>query len=320
MENNKKRFAPLILLMTVVFALVSAYMVYNLFQDNGNDDILNIFKQDETYVKTLEEKLQVDIKSSEAIDVLNELGVEGIIVPKKYDAYYKPCFDFVILKDGIKITRALAKNFYTYDWQVGDIIVSINEQKISEMEYFKVFDLIYSNKLENRNFILANGKAIEYKYEVYQNRLEVIEDDNNLEIKVYDLDVTFAKYINELSTKKEYGKIVIDLSAATINDFNSFRQYLSLFAEGKSVLFNKPEGVKALDTLKMPNCEINIGENQDQGVLFLASCIKKLNANVSIKNVSQNSYLCQTVYEDSNYRIYLKNYQIEAKASSGVEV
>ena len=47
MENNKKRFAPLILLMTVVFALVSAYMVYNLFQDNGNDDILNIFKQDE---------------------------------------------------------------------------------------------------------------------------------------------------------------------------------------------------------------------------------------------------------------------------------
>ena len=109
MENNKKRFAPLILLMTVVFALVSAYMVYNLFQDNGNDDILNIFKQDETYVKTLEEKLQVDIKSSEVIDVLNELGVEGIIVPKKYDAYYKPCFDFVILKDGIKIEIMILK-------------------------------------------------------------------------------------------------------------------------------------------------------------------------------------------------------------------
>ena len=84
-----------------------------------------MFDRKDSYISGLEENLKIKIEATEPLDVLKEIGYDGLVIPKKYDTYYKPCFDFIITDLGIKITAATAKEFYSYDLNIGDIITHI---------------------------------------------------------------------------------------------------------------------------------------------------------------------------------------------------
>ena len=43
--DNKKRYLPLIAIVTLVFALLSTFMLYSIYQDTTDDNYLNIFNR-----------------------------------------------------------------------------------------------------------------------------------------------------------------------------------------------------------------------------------------------------------------------------------
>lgn len=319
--DNKKRYLPLIAIVTLVFALLSTFMLYSIYQDTTDDNYLNIFNREDSYIKDLEEALKMDITADKPLDVLKEIGCEGLIIPTKYDKYFTPCFEFIITSEGAKITTALAKEFYDYDLAIGDVITHVDNQALNELAYFKVFEYLYAKEYCTKSFTLSDGRTIDFKYEVYHNRCEVSEEDNVLTIKLYSLNVTTQNYVYKLATAKEYDQVILDMSQATISSYNTFCQYLSLFANEKAVLFQKPEGVKALIMHKLENARIIVGDNQDPGILFFTTCINRLNNKVSIdKTLGKENYFNAMIYTNSDYKVYLFNYELVALASSGVVV
>ena len=322
MQNNNKKSLLAIGVLTIIFAFLSIFMVSNIYQkpNQGNNSIFDLFDRKDSYISGLEENLKIKIEATEPLDVLKEIGCDGLVIPKKYDTYYKPCFDFIITDLGIKITAATAKEFYSYDLNIGDIITHIDGNNLLEKDYFDIFEFIYAKDYTTKKFTLANGNEIEYKYEAYHDKAEIKEEANILTIKLYNLNATTQNYVYKLATEDDYEKVIIDLSQATISSYTRICQYLSLFADGKEELFSKPEKVKAYDMHKIENCEIIIGENIDPGILFFTTCINRYNTDVVVDKKSGNeNYLNATIYENNEYRVLLFNYELVAVGTnSGV--
>ena len=208
MQINNKKSLLAIGVLTIIFAFLSIFMVFNIYQiqkpNQGNNSIFDLFDRKDSYISGLEENLKIKIEATEPLDVLKEIGYDGLVIPKKYDTYYKPCFDFIITDLGIKITAATAKEFYGYDLNIGDIITHIDGNNLLEKDYFDIFGFIYAKDYTTKKFTLANGTEIEYKYEAYHDKAEIEEEENVLTIKLYNLYATTQNYVYKLATEDDY--------------------------------------------------------------------------------------------------------------------
>ena len=318
-SNNKRKYIPGILIMTLIFLALSIFAVNNMFKNKEDkDDKTEQVKG--SYITLLENKLNVSLVGETEFAVFESIGYDLLVVPKKYANYFKPCFDFVVVKDGIVIKNSTSKEFTKYPLEVGSKITKIGDTKLSGLGYFEILDLIYSNELNVvKKFTLSSGVTFDYTYEKYSNKEDVLVTDNEVTIKLYDISKISRKGIYEKATS--YDSVVFDLSNATVSDVNSMKVFMSYFTVGNQELFADPAGVKSLESYKLINAKIVLGNNKDKGVLFMVSALRALDANVTILNLnaSLDEYKTYSVLENSDYTIYLYDNTLKTKkiANSG---
>ena len=321
LKTNKRNIIG-ILIITLIFG---AFFLISFFRMNdGNDKKEEIVNKD--YVELFKEKLDIEFNSENDFINFSSVGKELIVEPTKYKYYFKPCFDFVIEEDGIKITNSLAKEFYDLGFEIGMKITAINDESIKGKDYFQIFELIYAKNYEEKKIFTINGQTtIEYTYAAYNNRYDYDAEKNVLSI--YDLDVANQEVIYDFYSKNN--EMVLDLSKATLNTFDGIRNFVSLFSMGKEPIFKTPEGIKGHLGRKINQLTIVLGKNIDDGVHFALTTINKINSNIKIVeniNDSNNITLSTTIFNglnvinSSSYTIYIKNFLMETKSSSSGDI
>ena len=321
LKTNKRNILG-ILIITLIFGVFSIISMTRMF--DGAEKQEEVVKKD--YLVLLEEELGNKIEVENEFEVSTSIGKELIIEPVKYKYYFKPCFDFIVEADGVKITNSLAKEFYDMNLEVGMKIIAINDETLSGKSYFEILEKIYAKNInEKKTFTLSDSQKIEYTYSGYNNRYDYNEDTKTL--SVYDLDLVNQETIYEFYSNNP--NMILDLSKATLNTFDGVKNFVSMFVENKEILFKTPEGIKAIGGRKINQLTIVIGTNTDNGVLFALTNISKLNSNIKIvenindtTNMSLNTTTFYALKElrSSNYTIYLKNYLMETKANTSGDI
>ena len=282
-----------------------------MFSNNGEEEKLK--KTD--YVLLLEKELEIDLTSEDDFTNFESIDFEMVVEPTKYQNYYKPCFDFVIVRDGVILTNRLTKEFDSIGFKTGMKIVKINDEVLLGKSYFEILDLIYSKKLdETRKFIFSDGTEITYQYQNYYSSLEYNEIENKL--YVYNLDNLTPRSIHDIVTEHE--DLTLDLSMATVTTYEGIVNFLSLFSNKDEVLFKTPENIIGQPGRKINNLNIVVKDNTDEGILFALTCIKTLNSNITIDKTDLNTtqFYVLKIAKSANYTIYLKNYLLQAKSAS----
>ena len=127
-------------------------------------------------------------------------------------------------------------------------------------------------------------------------------------------------FLNSISMEQisSYEKVVIDLSNATVNTLDGMKIFMSFFSSGNEELFSIPSGIKSLETYKIKNAEINVGNNKDNGILFMMSSLKLLNSNLKITGLStiRNEFKTYKILENADYKIYIYNYEFKSRSAS----
>ena len=309
--KNKNRSVVGILVITLIFGFLSVFSVVKMFSNNGEEEKLK--KTD--YVLLLEKELEIDLTSEDDFTNFESIDFEMVVEPTKYQNYYKPCFDFVIVRDGVILTNRLTKEFDSIGFKTGMKIVKINDEVLLGKSYFEILDLIYSKKLdETRKFIFSDGTEITYQYQNYYSSLEYNEIENKL--YVYNLDNLTPRSIHDIVTEHE--DLTLDLSMATVTTYEGIVNFLSLFSNKDEVLFKTPENIIGQPGRKINNLNIVVKDNTDEGILFALTCIKTLNSNITIDKTDLNTtqFYVLKIAKSANYTIYLKNYLLQAKSAS----
>lgn len=320
MVLKNRRLVLGILIMTLIFGFLSIISMFNLYDDVDSD---NKPVDKNHYSKLLENEFDIEITSENDFEIINSINYEMLVEPVKYQSYVKPCFDFMIVDDGIIITNSLSKDFYEYGLTSGMKIVSIDGISLMGKTYFEILELIYSETLEvTKVFELNDGRKINHQYKIYktyENRLEYIEEDNTL--YVYNLDKISIRAIYDVY--EEHPDLILDLSKATINKYESIKNFVSLFYRGENALFIKPENVYTSKYgFKIDNLKIVLNNNTDLGINFALTTIQKLNANIKIvANASDEEGLFLTtthfnsvkVLENASYKVYIRNEVLQGK-------
>ena len=317
MDSNKKRqYIPGILIMTLIFLALSIFAVNNMFK-NKEEQGEKPVQATGSYISLLEKELNTSLSGETEFHIFESIGYDLLVVPKKYDNYFKPCFDFVVVRDGIVIKNSTSKEFMKYPLEVGSKITKISDTELSGLSYFEILDLIYSNELNVvKKFTLSSGVTFDYTYEKYSNKEDVLVGENEVTIKLYDISKISRKGIYEKATS--YDSVVFDLTNATVTDANSMKVFMSYFTVGNQELFAEPAGVKSLESYKLSNAKIVLGNNKDKGILFMVSALKALDANVNILdlNTSFDEYKTYSILENSEYTIYLYDNTLQTKKIS----
>ena len=87
------------------------------------------------------------------------------------------------------------------------------------------------------------------------------------------------------------------------------------------MLFTNLDGVYAKDNKrKINSITIDLGENSDQGILFMATTIYKFNSNVNFsKQTDVTSFYAMSKINTSKYTVYISDLKLQNKTpeSSG---
>lgn len=311
-NNGLRKYVPGILIMTLIFLGLSIFSINNML--NKQDEKKDLIKG--SYINLLEGKLNTKLEGEDEFAIFESIGYDVVVIPDKYNNYYKPCFDFVIVRDGIIIKNSTSKEFLNYPISIGSKIVKIGDIELIGLAYFDIVDLIFSKELNvSKIFTLDTGISFEYKYEKYSNKEEVSISENETTIKIYNLDKFSRKGIYEKATSNE--KVIFDLTNASITNLDSMRNFMSYFTKGNEELFTIPSGVKSLESYKLDNATIVVGDNQDRGVLFMISSLKALNANVKIVELKEkvDEYKTYEIIQNADYTIYIYSYVLKTKSS-----
>ena len=311
-SNNKRKYVPGILVMTIIFLGLSIFSINNMMKKSDDKKI----QIKGSYQALLEERLNTKLDGEDEFSIFESIGYDLLVIPEKYNDYFKPCFDFVIARDGVVVKNHTAKEFFNYPLAIGSKIVKIGDKELKGLGYFEIIDLIYSSELNvSKIFTLENGESFEYRYENYSNKIETTILENETTIKMYNLNNFSRKGIYEKSLN--VSKVTIDLSNASVTDINSMKSFMSFFTKGNEELFAIPQGVKSLESYKLNGVTIFLGENKDTGILFMASALNALKANVIITGQTNivDEYKTYSVLQNADYTIYLYDYVLKTKKS-----
>ena len=313
LKNNKRGIIGL-LIITVIVGFLAVVAVSRI--DIGIKDDGKIKKTD--YMLLLEKELEIEFNSEDDFTNFATINYDLVVEPTKYKYYYKPCFDFIIVADGVIITNKLSKEFDDFGFETGMKITKINDSVLAGKTYFEILDLLYSKNLDDvKEFTLSNGTKISYKYQNYYSTYEYNVEENTLYL--YNLDNLTAKGIYDLVNT--YEDVSLDLSKASVTTYDGVVNFLSLFSDKNEVLFKTPEGVIGQKGRKIDIININVKDNNDEGILFILTCIKNLNSNINIdkKDLNTTKFYTLNELEGSSCTVYLKNYLLETKSSSSGE-
>ena len=311
--KTSKRNLLGILIITLIFGIFSMISLSRMFDNEGNDYLI---KSD--YITALEEELNIELNKSSDFENFALIDKEMLIVPAKYEHYFKPCFDFIVVSDGVIITNRLAKEFDELGFEVGIKITKIDDIILEGKSYFEILELMYAKNIGDKKVYSHTLGQIEYTFKGYNNRYEYNEEENILYI--YNLDNVSRETIHNIY--KSHSDVVIDLSMATVNTYEGVRNFVSMFSEDKEVLFLIPENIKVSTPRKISGVKIVLGDNLDDGILFALTAIRSYKADVKIvKNVSdevevsvnQNVFNALNILSSSTYKIYLKNHMMKTK-------
>lgn len=309
-SKNKNRSIIGIAIITIIFGLLSVFSVIRMTMEN--DDGENLKKTD--YILLLEKELEVELTKEDDFENFASIDYDFIIEPKKYANYYKPCFDFVIEKDGVIIKNKLAKEFDLLGLKVGTKIIKINDTDLSGKTYFEILELLYSkNENEVKKFTLNDLTELEYQYKKYYSTLEYIEEENVL--YVYNFDNITARAIYDIVVSHK--GVTLDLSFATVNTFDGVVNFLSLFTDKDEFIFKTPENIVGQTGRKIESLNIVVKDNADTGVLFILTALKTINSNINIDKNDLNTthFFVVKMLKSANYTIYLKSYLLESKTA-----
>ena len=312
-NNDKRKYVPGILIMTLIFLCLSIFSVNNFMKKSDDKKVA----AKGSYQSLLEERLGTKLEGEDEFAIFELVGYDLVVIPDKYNDYFKPCFDFVIARDGVIIKNHTAKEFFNYPLTIGSKIVKIGDKELNGLGYFEIVDLIYSNELNvSKMFTLESGETFEYRYEKYSNKEEISVLETETIIKFYSLDNISRKGIYEKASSAN--NITFDLSNATVSDPNDMKTFMSYFTKGNQELFASPVGMRSLESYKLNGVTINLGENIDEGVIFMASALKSLDANVTIVglNTAVEEYKTYSLLQNADYTIYLYDYVLKTKSSS----
>lgn len=314
-SNNKRKYIPGILIMTVIFLVLSIFSVNNMMK--GSSEKKKEIKG--SYQTLLENRLNTQLEGEDEFMIFESIGYDLLVVPDKYNNYFKPCFDFVVVRDGIIVKNFTSKEFLKYPLlSIGSKIVKIGDKELNGLGYFEIIDLIYTSELNvSKMFTLENGQVFEYRYENETNKMEVNKTEKEVTIKMFNLNNFNRKGVYEKAKGVE--RVTIDLTNASVTDMNSIKAFMSFFTRGDEELFSIPQKVKSLESYKLDNVTIVLNENNDKGVLFMASALKSLNSNVRIvgQNHTVNEYKTYTILKNADYKIYLYDYVLKTRISTG---
>ena len=311
--KTSKRNVIGILIITLIFGIFSVISLSKMFNNTGDDYLI---KSD--YITALETELGIELNQEDDFANFALIEDEMLIIPAKYQYYFKPCFDFVIAKDGVFITNRLAKEFDELGFEVGMKITQVDSVALEGKGYFEILELMLAKNIGDKKTFTHSEGQIEYTYKGYNDRYEYNEEENILYI--YNLDNVSRETIHEVYSSNP--NVAIDLSMATVNTYEGVRNFVSMFAADREVLFAIPENVIATTPRKISDVSIVLGDNEDDGILFALTAIKSYKANVKIvKNLTDESevFVNQTVFNalnplsSSTYTIYLKNNTMKTK-------
>ena len=302
-----------ILIITLIFGIFSVLSLLDLFENKEKD---NLVKSD--YMTVLEKELGIQLNQNNDFDNFLSIEQEMLVVPNKYRYYYKPCFDFVIVKGGVMITNRLAKEFDELGFEIGMKITKVDDTKLEGKSYFEILELMYAKNTGKKKIFFHQNGQIEYTYKGYNDRLEYDQEENILYI--YNLDNVSSETIHNIYTA--HPDLVIDLSMATVNTYNGVKYFVSMFSKEKESLFLIPEKVLSTTPRKITNVKIVLGDNQDDGILFALTCIRSYESNVKIVRtasdvdgvlVNNPTFNALKTLSSSSHTIYLKNSVMKAK-------
>lgn len=312
--KTSKRNIIGVLIITVIFAIFSFISISNMMKDGGNKDI--IVKSD--YIALLEKEYNKEFLDGTDFEILSQINEEVLVVPTKYKYYFEPCFNFVVVSDGVIITKRLAKEFDELGFTEGMKITKVNDVLLEGKNYFEILDLMYAKNYEEEKVFHHTGGEIKYTYKAYNNRFSYNEENNTLHI--YNLDNVLRETIHEIYLSNP--DLVIDLSMATVNTFEGIEQFVSMFSGDREVLFQTPENIISYTPRKISDVTLVLGENNDDGILFALTAIRSFKANVKIvKNaidveeiiVNKTTFNAIKVLSNPTYNIYLKNDAMKTK-------
>lgn len=312
--KTSKRNIIGVLIITVIFAIFSFISISNMMKDGGNKDI--IVKSD--YIALLEKEYTKEFLDGTDFEILSQINEEVLVVPTKYKYYFEPCFNFVVVSDGVIITKRLAKEFDELGFTEGMKITKVNDVLLEGKNYFEILDLMYAKNYEEEKVFHHAGGEIKYTYKAYDNRFSYDEENNTLHI--YNLDNVLRETIHEIYLSNP--DLVIDLSMATVNTFEGIEQFVSMFSGDREVLFQTPENIISYTPRKISDVKLVLGENNDDGILFALTAIRSFKANVKIvKNaidveeiiVNKTTFNAMKILSNSAYNIYLKNDAMKTK-------
>lgn len=305
-SNNKKRFGIAIALFTLIFGALSVFSIFNLSSDFPRDEE-EVEKAD--YIVALEEKLNINLSGTDDFADFSQVGYEMLIVPTKFQYYIRPCFEFVIVKDGVVITNRLGKAFDDYNFKVGMKITKIGDQVLLGKTYFEILELIYAKNIDVvKEFTLSDDTVISYCYDNDNTNYSYDKETNTL--TMYNLDKFTVRGMYELITG--YENVTVDLSKANVTKYETIVNFLSLFSDSKEVLLTSPLNVIGQQNLKIANLKIVLKDTNNQSILFLATAIKAINSNIEFDryNLNTSELYVEEIVAIGGYNIKLKDIKI----------
>lgn len=309
-KSNKRNVIGIVII-TLIFGVLSIISLsrLNLDFDLSTDKETTVEKNE--YMIALEQELGIVFESENEFENYEEIPFDMLIVPTAYQHYNKPPFEFIIKEDGVLITNRLAKEFDSYGFKVGMKITKINDEELYGKSYLEILERIYcKTDKEIRKFTTEEGTVINYQYAKTTTGLEY--DDKTNTLTVYNLDEITAKAIHDMVVK--YPELTLDLSYATVNTYDGIIRFLSMFSQENQMLLKEPLDIYGLSNRKITNLNILVKDNQDKGILFVLTCIKRLNLSIKIDNSNLNTtsfYVTKQLQYDT-FSIYIKSTLLKA--------
>lgn len=310
-SNNKKRFTVAIAIFTLIFAGFAVFSIFNL---SSSFDKVEDEEEKADYILALEEKLNITMTGKDDFTDFKQIGYEMVIVPEKLQYYIRPCFDFVIERDGVVITNRQGKAFDTYNLKNGMKITKINDNVLLGKTYFEILELVYALNTDTvKRFTFADGSFIDYHYENDNSNYEYDKNTNTLSL--FNLDKLTVKAIyDQIST---YENVTLDLSKANFKKYETVVNFLSLFSESDETLLRFPANVIGQKNRKFNTLNITADNTNNSDILFLLTAIHAINEDVKINqlDLKTEEFYAEEIIEIPGYTIYLKDLKLINKAS-----
>ena len=212
LKNNKRGIIGL-LIITVIVGFLAVVAVSRM--DFGIKDDGKINKTD--YMLLLEKELEIEFNSEDDFTNFATINYDLVVEPTKYKYYYKPCFDFIIVADGVIITNKLSKEFDDFGFETGMKITKINDSVLAGKTYFEILDLLYSKNLDDVK--INTNMEIKEMYTLGDNPVICFRLNKDTYF-ISDID-NFVPFIKEFNTDDDILKEEIDYLIDGINRKNN---------------------------------------------------------------------------------------------------